>query len=42
MGPLGWLFDATLTIAGHDILWREIVGNLFGLASAIGGLRRRV
>ncbi|MDC7122716.1 nicotinamide riboside transporter PnuC [Cellulomonas fimi] len=42
MGPLGWLFDATLTIAGHDILWREIVGNLFGLASAVGGLRRRV
>ncbi|GCE76447.1 nicotinamide riboside transporter PnuC [Cellulomonas biazotea] len=42
MGPLAWLFDATVTIAGHDILWREIVGNLFGLASAVGGLRRRV
>ncbi|KMM47362.1 MAG: nicotinamide riboside transporter PnuC [Cellulomonas sp.] len=41
-GPLGWLFDATVTIAHHDILWREIVGNLFGLASAVGGLRRRV
>lgn len=41
-GPLGWLFDATLTIAGHEVLWREIVGNLFGLASAVGGLRRRV
>jgi nicotinamide mononucleotide transporter len=41
-GPLGWLFDATVTIGGHDILWREIVGNLFGLASAVGGLRRKV
>ncbi|MBD8058795.1 nicotinamide mononucleotide transporter [Cellulomonas sp. JH27-2] len=39
---LSWLFDATLTIAGHDILWREIVGNGFGLASAIGGMRRQV
>jgi len=42
VGPLGWLFDATLTVAGYDVLWREIVGNLFGLASAVGGLRRRV
>ena len=41
-GPVGWLFDATVTIAGHEILWREIVGNLFGLASAVGGLRRKV
>ncbi|MCR6689964.1 nicotinamide riboside transporter PnuC [Cellulomonas sp.] len=41
-GPLAWLFDASLTIAGHEILWREIVGNVFGLASALGGLRRRV
>lgn len=41
-GPLGWLFDAQVVIAGHAILWREIVGNLFGLASAVGGMRRRV
>ncbi|WP_027587646.1 MULTISPECIES: nicotinamide riboside transporter PnuC [Acidipropionibacterium] len=27
---------------GRPILWREIVGNLFGLASALGGARRRV
>ena len=26
----------------HFILWREVVGNLFGLASALGGMRRRV
>lgn len=36
------LYDAHLTISGHQITWREIVGNTFGLASAIGGLRRRV
>jgi nicotinamide mononucleotide transporter len=34
--------NAQLTISGHAILWREIVGNLFGLASAVGGMRRRV
>jgi len=39
---LGWLFDAQVTIAGHPVLWREIVGNLFGLASAIGGMRRQI
>ncbi len=39
---LDWLFDAQLVVAGAPILWREIVGNLFGLASAVGGMRRRV
>jgi nicotinamide mononucleotide transporter len=36
------VYDAHLTISGHDITWREIAGNAFGFASAIGGLRRRV
>ncbi len=36
------LFGATLTVFGHDILWREVVGNGFGLLSAYAGLRRRV
>jgi nicotinamide mononucleotide transporter len=36
------LFDAQLTIAGHPMFWREVVGNGFGFASAIGGMRRRV
>ena len=36
------LYDAHLTIAGHPITWREILGNAFGFASAVGGLRRRV
>jgi len=34
--------NAQLVISGHPILWREIVGNLFGLTSAVGGMRRRV
>lgn len=37
------LLNAQLDIGlGRPILWREIVGNLFGLASALGGARRRI
>ncbi len=36
------LYDAHLTISGHEITWREIIGNAFGFASAIGGLRRQL
>jgi nicotinamide mononucleotide transporter len=36
------LYEAHITIAAHDITWREIIGNAFGLASAIGGMRRRI
>src|SRR5438128_1578635 len=36
------LFNESISIRGHSITYREIVGNLFGLASALGGLRRRV
>jgi nicotinamide mononucleotide transporter len=35
------LANAQLDLGGQHILWREIVGNLFGLASAVGGMRRR-
>jgi nicotinamide mononucleotide transporter len=42
VNPIEWLFDAQLVIGDQVILWREIVGNLFGLASAFGGLRRKV
>ena len=42
MTLLHWLYDAQLVIAGHAITWREIIGNAFGFASAVGGLRRRV
>jgi nicotinamide mononucleotide transporter len=40
--PLGWLFGAELQIGDQAILWREVIGNLFGLLSALGGMRRRV
>ena len=42
MSALSSLYDAHLTIGGHPITWREILGNAFGFASAVGGLRRRV
>ena len=42
MNWLETLFNAQLQVAGHPLLWREVVGNAFGFASAIGGMRRRV
>ncbi|GGF35646.1 nicotinamide mononucleotide transporter [Marmoricola endophyticus] len=42
MNVLTWLYDAQVSVAGHPITWREILGNAFGFASAVGGLRRRV
>lgn len=36
-----WLLNAKLHILGAEILWREIIGNGFGLASAVLGMRRR-
>ncbi|MFD6566030.1 nicotinamide riboside transporter PnuC [Micromonospora profundi] len=42
MGPLGWLLDAQVQVAGSPVLVREIVGNGFGLLSALLGLRRVV
>lgn len=35
-------YSAHLTIGGAQITWREIIGNAFGMASAIGGMRRKV
>ncbi len=42
MNLLEWLFEAELHIGDQVILWREVIGNLFGLLSALGGLRRKV
>ncbi len=39
---LARFLQAELHIGDSTILWREIVGNGFGLASAILGMRRRV
>ena len=35
-------YSAHLMIGGAQITWREIIGNAFGMASAIGGMRRKV
>lgn len=40
MSLLVSFLDAQLMIGGIPILWREIVGNVFGLAAAVGGMRR--
>ncbi len=42
MSGLRWLFEAEIAIGDQHILWREVIGNLFGLLSALGGMRRRV
>ncbi|MGK8511598.1 nicotinamide riboside transporter PnuC [Nocardia asiatica] len=42
VNPVITLLDAKLHVAGSEMLWREVIGNGFGLASAIGGMRRRV
>lgn len=39
---MNWLYSAYLNIGGHHITYRELFGNLIGLASAIGGMRRQV
>jgi nicotinamide mononucleotide transporter len=38
---MGWLLDASVHVLGADILWREIIGNTIGLASAVLGMGRR-
>ncbi len=42
MSPFDWLLHEQVMIAGSPVLVREIVGNGFGLASAIFGMRRLV
>nr|WP_216902155.1 nicotinamide riboside transporter PnuC [Nocardia alni] len=42
MNPVFALLNAQLHIGHSAILWREIIGNVFGVASAVGGMRRRV
>jgi nicotinamide mononucleotide transporter len=37
-----WLQHESVTVAGYPLPWIEVVGNLFGFASAILGMRRRV
>lgn len=42
MDIVHWLFDAQIVIGDQHLLWREVLGNVFGLLSALGGMRRKV
>lgn len=42
MDFLRWLFDAQVPVGSSSLLVREVVGNIFGLLSALGGMRRKV
>lgn len=42
MDFMQWLLSAQIPVAGSALLLREVVGNAFGLASALGGMGRRV
>ncbi len=42
MDQLRWLYEASIPIGGYELRWLELIGVLFGLGSAVGGLRRRV
>jgi nicotinamide mononucleotide transporter len=37
-----WLFDAQIVIGHQTVLWREVIGNVFGLLGALGGMRRKL
>ena len=43
MDLLQWLFDARIEFEGGQfLLLREVLGNVFGLLSALGGMRRKI
>lgn len=42
MDFLRWLFDAQVPVGSSSLLVREVIGNIFGLLSAFGGMRRKV
>ncbi|GAA1475590.1 nicotinamide riboside transporter PnuC [Nocardioides aestuarii] len=39
---IDWLLHGTIPVAGGELLVREVIGNLFGLASALFGMKRLV
>lgn len=42
MDFLRWLFEAQIPVGGSVLVLREVLGNIFGLASALGGMCRKV
>ena len=41
MDLLRWLYEASIPVGGYELHWLELIGVLFGLGSAVGGLVRR-
>ncbi|MCX6425582.1 MAG: nicotinamide riboside transporter PnuC [Actinobacteria bacterium] len=42
MSILKWLFEAQIQIGSKSIAWREVIGGILGLSSAVLGMRRKV
>ena len=42
MSVLQWLFEAQIQFGSKSITYREIIGGLLGLTSAVLGLKRKV
>jgi nicotinamide mononucleotide transporter len=42
MSIINWLFGAQIHFGSKAILWREVIGNIFGLTSAVLGMRRKM
>jgi len=42
MDLLNWLLEGTIPVGGGSLRVPEVLGNLFGLASAVLGMRRKV
>ncbi len=42
MSFLDWLYGAGIAIGSYQLKWLELIGVLVGLASAFGGMRRKV
>jgi nicotinamide mononucleotide transporter len=42
MSVLKWLFEAQIQFGSKSIAWREVIGGILGLSSAVFGLKRKV
>jgi len=42
MNFLSWLAEASIQVGPYQLRWLELIGVLIGLASAVGGMRRKV
>ena len=42
MSVIKWLFEAQIHFGSKSILWRELIGGILGLTSAVLGMRRKV